>query len=154
MPIFPVKLKLTCNDTEIYTHALLDSGSSGTLITEETMTRLGAGGKRVTINLTTVNGDSPSRCYAVSGLEVCGLKESSFVLLPVVYSQESLPVSRDQIPSQHDVDRWDYLSHIDIPSLDADIGILIGNNVPRAVEPWEVINSEGDGPYAVRTLLG
>ena len=80
--------------------------------------------------------------------------ESSFVPLPVVYSQESLPVSRDQIPSQHDVDRWDYLSHIDIPYLDADIGILIGNNVPRAVEPWEVINSEGDGPYAVRTLLG
>ena len=154
MPIVPVKLKLTCNDTEIYTHALLDSGSSDTLITEETMTRLGAGGKRVTINLTTVNGDSPSRCYAVSGLEVCGLKESSFVPLPVVYSQESLPVSRDQIPSRHDVDRWDYLSHIDIPSLDADIGILIGNNVPRAVEPWEVINSEGDGPYAVRTLLG
>ena len=154
MPIVPVKLKLTCNDTEIYTHVLLDSGSSDTLITEETMTRLGAGGKRVTINLTTVNGDSPSRCYAVSGLEVCGLKESSFVPLPVVYSQESLPVSRDQIPSQHDVDRWDYLSHIDIPSLDADIGILIGNNVPRAVEPWEVINSESDGPYAVRTLLG
>ena len=154
MPIVPVKLKLTCNDTEIYTHALLDSGSSDTLITGETMTRLGAGGKRVTINLTTVNGDSPSQCYAVSGLEVCGLKESSFVPLPVVYSQESLPVSRDQIPSQHDVDRWDYLSHIDIPSLDADTGILIGNNVPRAVEPWEVINSEGDGPYAVRTLLG
>ena len=154
MPIVPVKLKLTCNDTEIYTHALLDSGSSDTLITEETMTWLGAGGKRVTINLPTVNGDSPSRCYAVSGLEVCGLKESSCVPLPVVYSRESLPVSRDQIPSQHDVDRWDYLSHIDIPYLDADISILIGNNVPRAVEPWEVIISEGDGPYAVRTLLG
>ena len=25
--------------------------------------------------------------------------------------------------------------------------------MPRAVEPWEVINSEGDGPYAVHTLL-
>ena len=140
--------------TRRYTHMRFLIQGAVTLITEETMTRSGAGGKRVTINLTTVNGDSPSWYYAVSGLEVCGLKESSFVPLPVVYSQESLPVSWDQIPSQHDVDRWDYLSHIDIPSLDADIGILIVNNVPRAVEPWEVINSEGDGPYAVRTLLG
>ena len=89
----------------------------------------------MTINLTTVNGDSPSWCYAVSGLEACGQKESSFVPLPVVYSQESLPVSRDQIPSQHNVDRWDNISNIDIPYLDIYIGILIGNNVPRAVEP-------------------
>lgn len=25
---------------------------------------------------------------------------------------------------------------------------------PKLMEPWEVINSHGDGPYAIRTLLG
>ena len=58
MPIVPKKVMLTGNDTEIYTHGFVESGSSDTLITEETMPRLVAGGKRVTINLTTVNGDS------------------------------------------------------------------------------------------------
>lgn len=32
--------------------------------------------------------------------------------------------------------------------------MLIGTNVPKLLEPWEVINSQGNGPYAVRTVLG
>ena len=116
---------------------------------------LGVCGKRTTINLTILNADSvPTSCFAVSNLEVCGFTESVFVTLPVVFSQESMPVSRDQVPSQEDLNRWTYLSHIAVPALDAEVGILIGNNVPKATEPWEVVNSLGDGPYEVRFLLG
>lgn len=32
--------------------------------------------------------------------------------------------------------------------------ILIGTNVPRALEPLEVIRSMDGGPYAVKTVLG
>lgn len=32
--------------------------------------------------------------------------------------------------------------------------LLIGVNLPKAMEPWRVINSQGNGPYAVKTLLG
>lgn len=32
--------------------------------------------------------------------------------------------------------------------------MLIRTNVPRAMEPLEVIRSENNGPYAIRTLLG
>lgn len=32
--------------------------------------------------------------------------------------------------------------------------LLIGVNVPKAMEPWRIINSQGNGLYAVRTLLG
>lgn len=38
--------------------------------------------------------------------------------------------------------------------INATIGLLIGVNAPKALEPWRIINSEGDGPYAVKTLLG
>ena len=31
---------------------------------------------------------------------------------------------------------------------------MIGNNVPLAMEPWEVIHSREGGPYATRTMLG
>ena len=32
--------------------------------------------------------------------------------------------------------------------------MLIGCNVPKALEPCKVINSQGNGPYAVKTILG
>ena len=155
MPIVPVRVKSVFGDKECCTYAFLDSGSSDTLMTEHLMRDLGVCGKKTTINLTTLNADSvPTSCFAVSNLEVCGLNESVFVPLPVVFTQESMPVSREQVPSQDDINRWTYLSHIAVPALDAEVGILIGNNVPKATEPWEVVNSLGDGPYAVRSLLG
>lgn len=41
-----------------------------------------------------------------------------------------------------------------LPQINAEVGLLIGTNVPKAMEPWQEIHSERDGPYAVRTALG
>lgn len=38
--------------------------------------------------------------------------------------------------------------------IDADIEMLIGMDVPKAMEPWQIINSQSNGPYALKTLLG
>ena len=117
--------------------------------------QLGAKGKKTHITLTTLNNDQAlTTCYAVSNLEVCGLNESQYIALPTTYTQEYLPVTRQQIPLQEDIDPWVYLPHIKLPSLNSDVGILIGNNVLKATEPWEVTNSVGNGPYAVCTMLG
>lgn len=43
---------------------------------------------------------------------------------------------------------------IQLQEIDADVELLIGVDVPKAMEPWQIINSQGNGPYAVRTLLG
>lgn len=43
---------------------------------------------------------------------------------------------------------------MEIKEIDADVELLIGVNIPKAMESWQIINSEGNGPYAVRTLLG
>jgi len=32
--------------------------------------------------------------------------------------------------------------------------MLIGTNAPKLLEPWEIVNSRGGGPYAIRTVLG
>ena len=71
-----------------------------------------------------------------------------------MYTQPSLPVTKDQIPTQEDVSPWPYLSDVMIPALDTDIGILIGGNAWNTMEPWKIVNSIGDGPYAVYTMLG
>lgn len=39
-----------------------------------------------------------------------------------------------------------------ISTTDADIDLLIGTNAPKTIE--QIISSQGEGPYAVRTLLG
>ncbi len=41
-----------------------------------------------------------------------------------------------------------------LPAIDADVELLIGMNVPRALEPLEVIRSVDKGPYAIKTMLG
>ena len=118
------------------------------------MAQLNAHGQRTDVNITTLHGcDVPTSCVAVPGLEVCGYSEESYISLPAVYTQPSLPVTKDQIPTQEDVSRWPYLSDVLIPALDADIGILIGGNAWNTMEPWKIVNSIGDGPYAVYTLL-
>ncbi len=32
--------------------------------------------------------------------------------------------------------------------------MLIGSYVPKLLEPWEIVNSCGEGPYATKTMLG
>ena len=76
MPIVPVKVKVASGELEVLPHAFLDSGSSETFITERLMKQLSASGKKIHINLTTLNNDDIlTPCYKVSGMEVCGLNE-------------------------------------------------------------------------------
>ena len=60
----------------------------------------------------------------------------------------------EDVPTQEDVDRWSYLRGIKIPDINIDVGLLIGTNAPLASEPREVVHSQDDGRYAVKTLLG
>lgn len=90
----------------------------------------------------------------VSGMEVCGLDDDVGVELPAVFTQKRIPVAIENIPTQEYVDQWPYLHQVRLHHIDADIGLLIGSNVPKAMEPWMVINSQEDGPYAVKTTLG
>ncbi|KAI2661009.1 UvrABC system protein B [Labeo rohita] len=60
----------------------------------------------------------------------------------------------ENIPQQHDVDKWPYLSEVKLPQIDAGVEILIGNKEYKLLEPWQVINSKHNGPYAVKTALG
>ena len=39
---------------------------------------------------------------------------------------------------------------MDIHKIDADVCRLIGSNVPKALEPLEVVNNQNDGPFACR----
>lgn len=90
----------------------------------------------------------------VTGLEVAGLDGETFLDLPKTFTQDSMPVHKGNIPRQRDLQRWPHLKHVFLPEIDAEVELLIGTNVPRALEPLQVIHSVDDGPYAIRTVLG
>lgn len=38
--------------------------------------------------------------------------------------------------------------------INADVYLLVGTNASKMIEPWDLVNSQCDGPYAVKILLG
>ncbi|KAK0150375.1 hypothetical protein N1851_008532 [Merluccius polli] len=154
LAIVPVKVKVSNSDKVINTHAFLDPGSSATFCTDSLKRKLNISGKNTTILLCTMGQEKNVHSSIVSGLEVSNMEGLLYHKLPETYTQTKLPVSKQHIPTQESINKWKYLREVKIPQLDADIELLIGTNAANLMEPWKVINSRGNGPYAVRTPLG
>ena len=91
----------------------------------------------------------------VKGLEVSDLDENVVIPLHEVLSRPVMPVAKDEIPKQEDVERWPHLrGFVHQPELDSHVELLIGANVPKALQPREVIPAISEGPYATRVDLG
>ena len=82
------------------------------------------------------------------------LHDNTITALPELYIQKAMPVTKNNIPNKRDLANWPYLQDLKLPTIDADISLLIGTNAPKVMEPLQVINSQGEGPYTVRTLHG
>ena len=93
------------------------------------------------------------KCKVVS-LVVHSLPEDECIDLPSVFSTPALPITCDDIPKQEDFKRWPHLSGIYIPKVEAQVGLLIGNDNPKALEPRKIKQSKRKGPFAVRTVFG
>ncbi len=111
-------------------------------------------GRKTKILLRTMGQEKPVHSNILTDLEICGLECEDYIELPKVFTQKEIPVKPENIPQQKDLEKWPYLHQVKFPPLKAEIGVLIGANVHKAIEPWQVINSEGNGPYAIRTALG
>ncbi|KAI7802965.1 hypothetical protein IRJ41_000792, partial [Triplophysa rosa] len=132
LSIIPVQVKSIKGDKLIQTYAFLDPGSSATFCSEHSL------------------------CLAmfVTGLEISGINSKHFLPLPEVHTQKKMPVNSDNIITQEEISKWPYLDRVKMSSIEAGVDLLIGANASQLMEPWEVINSYSNGPYAIRTLLG
>ena len=118
------------------------------------MRQLNKDSTKTHIFLRTMGQANTVKTNVLTGLEVSAYDCNRFLDLPEVYTQPTMPVTRDNIIIQEDLRKWPYLQRIKVPKLNAEVDLLIGTNAPRLLEPWEIINSQDNGPYAVRTLLG
>ena len=139
----------------VITYAFLDNGSSATFCTESLMRKLGVHGTKVKISLSTLEKkNSPFNSCFIRDLVVSDLDENHFVHLPTLYTRPEIPVNKNDIPTQEDVDQWPHLDGVFIPQVVAEIDILIASDVPKALDPLQVKHSHSGGPYATRTRMG
>ena len=80
-------------------------------------------------------------------LVVSDLDENHFVHLRTFYTRPDIPVSKNDIPTQENVDQWPHLDGVFIPEVVAEIGLLIASDVPKALDLLEVKHSQNGGPY-------
>jgi len=154
LPIVPVRVKAKGSNRSTVTYAFLNSGSNTTFCSNKLVETLGIEGDKTRLSLTTLSKQNCITSCNLFRLEVFDLDENYFVDLPSVFSVPSLPVSNDSIPTQEDVISFPYLRDLQIRTIDSDIGLLIGCDVPKTLEPHETRVSQGQGPFATRTIFG
>ncbi|XP_071493377.1 uncharacterized protein [Diadema antillarum] len=152
--IIPVVVRSRATGREVNTYAFIDSGSNGTFCTEALKERLQVKGKSRMIHLQTMTDEKVVRTHVLHDLEICSINGKDDFSLPEVYTRASIPVSKDDIPRKVDLEKWSYLQEVEMPEIDAEVDILIGNNVPKAFEPLRVISSQDGGPFACQSRLG
>ncbi|XP_028417945.1 uncharacterized protein LOC114542641 [Dendronephthya gigantea] len=154
LAIVPIEVKAKGSSKTVKTYAFLDSGSNTTFCTEKLLEELEIHGTKTKLSLTTMQAENVPEHSTMVSLEILDLAGNSEINLPTVYSRPNLPIPKDAIGRQEDVNRWPYLTGIRINSIDADIGLLIGSDVPEALQPREMRQSQNGGPFATRTALG
>ena len=154
MAIIPVRVKLKNSVKSVVTYAFLDPGSSVTFCTDSLVDRIGATGRKACITLNTMGEPYTMNTNMVSGIELCDLSSDNLIQLPRVYTKDTMPVSKLHIPTQDDISQWQHLYDVSLPAIDAEVELLIGNNVPDAYTPLEIRAGPRGSPHATKTLLG
>jgi len=144
----------------IVTYAALDSMSSTCFLSNSVYQALGIEGESTEITINTMNDEQRQATSVMKGLCVRAVYGSEYVSIPKAYVQDTIPLDITDI-STHGVLRcWPHLNRLKakIPGVNPNvpIGLLIGVNCTKALEPVEIIIIPGTGtsPFAVRTLLG
>jgi hypothetical protein len=154
LAIIPVKVNMSGSSTVISTYAFLDPGSNVSFCAENLMHQLGGEGRRMKLTMDTMGVPHTMNTYAFRGLEISDLSQENTIKLPTLYTKDRMPVSTIHIPTSDDIHKWPHLREINLPQINSEVGILIGNNVPDAYTPLEFKIGPPGTPYASRTRLG
>ncbi len=157
-PIIPVRVQCVDSGKNILTYAFLDNGSNACFLSQELLNQLGTTGQATTLKLRTMSGETQLPSVAVNNLTISSYSGENAIRLPKCFSREEIPVSNIQIPRADILSRFAHLQEAtdDMPAYmpHIPVGLLIGNNCTKALEPQRVIPSTGTGPFAVKYLHG
>ena len=152
MFVVPVKVQHKESSKEIITFAMLDTCSQGTFVAENLMNQLDINDIRTSIGMRTLIGPQKQSSYLLVGLYVLKLvlgpsEEVKWVRFPSTFTRKEIPVDQSEIATPAKLKQRKYLDRISgeiggNESLTVDL--LIGANCLKALEPLEVIPSQGN----------
>lgn len=154
LAIVPVRVKARKSNKAVEVYAFMDPGSSASFCTEALARQLNVQGRLTELMLSTINAKAKVKSYILTDLEVSSLEDNNFIPLSKVFTQKDIPVSKENIPLQKEIEKWPYLNEVRLPHINAGVELLIGTKEYMILEPWKVIPSKDNGPYAIKTALG
>ena len=115
-------------------------------------------GKKTTLSLKTLHGEKTESTMVAEGIKLTAMSGGDSLLpLPNLYTRREIPVDKEEIATPTKIKEWKHLKSISNETVqrdDVQVGLQIGANCMKAVEPTRIIYSEGGGPYAYKTRLG
>ena len=156
LSIVPVKIRGKGETNEVITYALLDNGSTASFCSEDLLAKLGVEAKRCQISLATISNVMENCDSAIASLEIMDLDNTVSIDVPQAFVVRKLNISKDAVATQEDVKSWPYMEDMVLPAKleDCTVNLLIGVDVPEALQPEEIRRGENGGPFAVRTKFG
>ena len=163
MCVVPVKVQHKQSNKGIIAFAMLDTCCQGTFATENLMNQLDMNSIRYTsIGIRTLIGNREQSSYLLDGLSVSKLvlgpnEKAKWFRLPSTFTRKKIPVDQSEIAISATLKQWKHLDRISrgIGRNESNtVNLLIGTNFLKALKPLEVIPSQVNGPYAIRTALG
>ena len=147
------------NGRSAETYCFLDPGSTADFITDDLAKELGYddSAPRTAITLMTVANESSNvTSRIIKDIQIRGLGSQESVNVPLAYTLRKIPAAKSDAVTPDDVKKWDHLRQLPLDSLLTDkVGIMLGSNSYRALEPLQVINGPTRGdPFGYLTRLG
>ncbi|XP_043199287.1 uncharacterized protein LOC122368999 [Amphibalanus amphitrite] len=139
------------------TLAFLDSGSTHSFISEGLLKTLKLQSLPQTrLSLTTVDREVSITTRIVNGAWLSDENGGNILELPQLFSLEKIPVDFADFPTQTEISKWKHLEGVKLDLCqNEEVELLLGSNAFLAMEPLEVVTSNGEGgPFAVRTRYG
>ena len=106
----------------------------------------------------TVNGPVLLDTKVLSGLIISDINGSNSIQLGKAYMKDDIAAVKEDVPAPELARRWTHPECIQAelpPRLHgAKVGLLIGSNCPKVLEPVNTLASENGGPFAVKTFAG
>ena len=126
---------------------------------EKLLRDLEVNGQKTSITIKKVDGDVNNKTTMVEGLKVSSRRDadSQWIQFAKPFTNGYLPVDQDDIAAPSKLKQWKYLeSIIHKTSLTDDtiVGLLIGGNCTKALEPLNIIPNCTNGPYELQRRLG
>lgn len=96
LPFLPVYIKSKKGSKIVETYAFVDLGSSATFCTGSWARQLNLQGKGTELVLTPMSSTKQTKSCLLRDLEVNGVEENTFIDLPKVFNQKSIPIHKGE----------------------------------------------------------